>query len=235
MRKIAMSSCAALLALFAAAGAAQAQDGVSPERHTGPKDVPFLQGDATIFDFNVRFTDLNGEIGNVGSSWSDLYNSGIGASLDFVFLNEVDSGFHIGPYFEVGADLFAADEAPSLGGIALTDADDLMLGRGMAGVAVRATIGPIFLEARGGGGAIYYTATEVETTPGVSTEIFEGSVHFGWEARGTFGAMISDSVSLTISFGYESKDGPNGSDEAPGFEPRNLKSFVLSFGLSFQL
>jgi len=222
MRKNATSTCAVLLALLATAGAVQAQDSISPERRQGPKDVPSLQGDATTFGINLRFTDLNGDLGS-GFSWDDVFNGGIGASLDLAFLNEVDKGFHLGPYFQLSGDLFQADES-------LTDADDLILGRLMVGLSTRFTIGPVYFEVRGGLGAAFYTAVEV-----AGTEIFEGSTHFGWEGRATFGAMIGESSSLAVGFGYEANDGPNGSTESPGFEPRQLKSLVITIGIDFRL
>lgn len=224
MRKNATSTCAVLLALLAAAGAVQAQDSVSPERRQGPKDVPALLGDATTFGINLRFTDLNGDLDSgTGTTWEDLFDAGIGASLDLAFLNEVDKGFHLGPYFQFSGDLFAADED-------LVDADDLIVGRGMVGLAARFTIGPVYFEFRGGLGGTYYTAVEVG-----GVEIFEGSAHFGWEGRGTFGAMIGESSSLAVGFGYEANDGPNGSEESPGFEPKHLKSLVVTIGINFRL
>jgi hypothetical protein len=235
MRKNAMSSCAVLLALFAAAASAHAQDGTSPERHVGPRDVPFLQGDATIFDINLRVTDLNGEFElGVPTNWDDLWNTGVGVGLSLAFLNEIDSGFHLGPYVALSGDVFMANDEEDLLPLGFEDIDDLIVGRGMVGVATRFTFGPVFLEARAGLGGVFYTATELTPTAGTAVEILEGSAHFGWEARGTFGAMIGDSSSITISFGYETNDGPNGTD-GTGLEPKDLKSFVLQIGLSFRL
>ena len=234
MRKNATSTCGVLLALIAAAGAVQAQDSVSPERRQGPKDVPSLQGDATALGINLRFTDLNGDL-DPGTSWNDLFNSGIGASIDLAFLNELDKGFHLGPYFQISGDLFQADENPTSGSIPVAEVDDLMVLRGMIGLNARITIGPIFFEARGGLGAVFYTATDIEFVAGTPVELFEGSVHFGWEGRATFGAMIGESSSLTISFGYETNDGPNSSDDLPGFSPKDLQSLVVSMGINFRL
>lgn len=234
MRKNATSTCAVLLALLATAGAVQAQDPISPERHQGPKDVPSLLGDATTFGLNVRFTDLNGDLDSSGTAWSDAFNSGIGLSLDLAFLNEIDKGFHMGPYFQLSADMFQADETPVVMGIPVTDVDDLLVGRLMVGLATRFTIGPIFIEARGGLGAVHYTATDVTNGP-TTVEMFEGSTHFGWEGRATFGAMLGDASWLGVGFGYEANDGPNGSDDIPTFEPKQLKSLVITIGLIFQL
>ena len=119
----------------------------------------------------LRFTlPPGGEIENV--DYDDVFEGGVGLTLELDYMYNLAGGLAIGPYGSLGLDAYAGDEVTlSLGGTPTTiKSDDLLTVSAIAGVKVgiRPPEG-IFVDGRLGIGVVTYIAAEADLTQGPTT------------------------------------------------------------------
>src|ERR1041384_7020767 len=175
----------------------------------------------------------DGTVSDNGLVYSDLFNVGLGASLEGDLMTAVGGGLEIGGYASIGYDSFSGTKGTDDFGFTV-DPDDMRITTGFVGGKARGHFTPFFFwEGRLGFGVVHYNSVDAIVTDSLGSsklQLFRSTTHGAFEIAGLAG-WGSPRFAGEFGFGYRFFGAPQrGKDIWDVIDTDPFDTFIIEAG-----